>query len=619
MPGGSWERIRLSPTDWDESAARIGDSIIRLSPEWDDVPALYWCNALAGAGPFTNDIQKSTTGGDMFSGRTPPVSIADVAVENADILYLGDSASNNVFTSTNGAWFFGLPVSSGVVGVCYDLAMAPSYPEKPIAGYVLASGTAAGLPFRSPSGGAFWIPITPSIPGAGPLQIIADVDFANNNTVYAGDATGVIQPPIVPGPGVAATGVGIWRFEIGTSTVWEQINATPAYVTLGTGIAIGIRQITGLAAVSGSGVLYGSFLGNVGGNSGAERSLVPEIPVIASWIWDRMDIGSALGGGVGAARRFQSPPNALRVSKSGSSVHLWAINTAPTGPAPRTLGSLMAYEDTMALADVEATVPEMVEASLAEMARGWNSQFSVSWTLISNATDYEVQIASDPGITNVVVTSIPFGPVGPPWYIPANPLSPTLVVAEGTLPAGKDYFVRVRIRDQIPNDAIRSPWSSVYRFTVQGGEVVEKPYLAPVPMAPECGSTNSPASPGFTWSPYAKATRYEVQLATDAAFADILGEDKVSTTGWKYEGTLSKGSTYFWRVRTVEPTTSGWSPVCAFTVAEDAPPPVEVVIPPAPPPAEPAVSSAIIWAIIAIGAILVIAVIVLIIRTRRAT
>jgi len=107
-------------------------------------------------------------------------------------------------------------------------------------------------------------------------------------------------------------------------------------------------------------------------------------------------------------------------------------------------------------------------------------------------------------------------------------------------------------------------------------------------------------------------------LATDAGFTAIVAETKTSSTGYKYDGKLSNASTYFWRVRGIEPTTTDWSPVASFTTEKKPVPPV-VVEPPAPPlPAPPpVVTPAIIWAIIAIGAILGIAVIVLIVRTRR--
>jgi len=103
--------------------------------------------------------------------------------------------------------------------------------------------------------------------------------------------------------------------------------------------------------------------------------------------------------------------------------------------------------------------------------------------------------------------------------------------------------------------------------------------------------------------------------------------------------TLERGATYFWRVRAIEPVEGDWSTIANFTVAEEAPAPPDPVvvtttqppdiiveIPPAPPatvieippaPAAEEIAPAYIWAIIIIGAVLVIAVIVLIVRTRR--
>ena len=99
---------------------------------------------------------------------------------------------------------------------------------------------------------------------------------------------------------------------------------------------------------------------------------------------------------------------------------------------------------------------------------------------------------------------------------------------------------------------------------------------------------------------------------------------------------LEYGQTYYWRVRGVSATsTTDWSPITAFTTMlepEDAPPPVTITdVPPATftveipeqPPAttvevvQEEVGQGYIWAIIIIGAVLVIAVIVLIVRTRR--
>jgi len=102
---------------------------------------------------------------------------------------------------------------------------------------------------------------------------------------------------------------------------------------------------------------------------------------------------------------------------------------------------------------------------------------------------------------------------------------------------------------------------------------------------------------------------------------------------------LDYASTYYWRVKGLgTSTTTDWSPVTGFTtMAEpvEAAPPVVIQTMPAPiieiPPAQPApiieipaappapapIAPAYIWAVIIIGAVLVIAVIILIVRTRR--
>jgi len=139
--------------------------------------------------------------------------------------------------------------------------------------------------------------------------------------------------------------------------------------------------------------------------------------------------------------------------------------------------------------------------------------------------------------------------------------------------------------------------------------------------------------------------------ATDSSSPSLLiGPDQTTNTL-----NFTPGQTYYWQVRATSPVDSPWSPLRAFTIAalpEAAPPvivteapaptitapaPVTItqvpapqitVTAPAPPPATtitipaapaaPApITPAFIWAIIIIGAVLVIAVIVLIVRTRR--
>jgi len=130
---------------------------------------------------------------------------------------------------------------------------------------------------------------------------------------------------------------------------------------------------------------------------------------------------------------------------------------------------------------------------------------------------------------------------------------------------------------------------------------------------------------------------YQFQLSADPAFATTLVDEQLANAGIMPAVTLERGKTYFWRVKALLPVDGDWSTVANFMVAKAAaaptPPvvieqtPAPVINIPAAPPAQvieippaPAVEKiapAYIWAIIIIGAVLVIAVIVLIVRTRR--
>jgi hypothetical protein len=172
----------------------------------------------------------------------------------------------------------------------------------------------------------------------------------------------------------------------------------------------------------------------------------------------------------------------------------------------------------------------------------------------------------------------------------------------------------------------------------------------------------------LSWERLSKSTNYDIQVATDSGFVEkVINTSYSATTGSTTTsstpavniaaGTLNPGTTYYWRIRTniAGPVRSAWSETRTFTVGElpeaqppvvvqapgpapvievppapaitleppeivlPAPPPAppEIVIPAAPPPAAPAIPAWAIYAIIIIGAVLVIALIVLIMRTRR--
>ena len=182
----------------------------------------------------------------------------------------------------------------------------------------------------------------------------------------------------------------------------------------------------------------------------------------------------------------------------------------------------------------------------------------------------------------------------------------------------------------------------------------------------------------FTWDMVEDATFYKFVLSANADLSDPLISASLSTAAYLYTGTLSYSTPYFWMVEGMEGAeVLGESSLASFvTEAEPPPPPPEpepevyccptcglcyntpeelaahwaaihvpppevilytcptcglsfdtpaelelhweaIHAPPPPVPPEPVTTPGYIWAIIAVGAVLMIAVIVLIVRTRR--
>jgi hypothetical protein len=176
-----------------------------------------------------------------------------------------------------------------------------------------------------------------------------------------------------------------------------------------------------------------------------------------------------------------------------------------------------------------------------------------------------------------------------------------------------------------------SQWSAVYILEVQ-------PAPPPVPElnSPANGGAANSLKPGFSWSvmsgeaPQSGITMtYTFQLATDAEFstASMVYTTTTTVAGLNLPVSLVDGTQYFWRVRTTTSVEGDWSTVANFIVNIGATsPPVtvtqtNVTLTQTNPPqtsvtltsTDNVVNPSYIWAIIIIGAVLVIAIIVLIV------
>ena len=169
--------------------------------------------------------------------------------------------------------------------------------------------------------------------------------------------------------------------------------------------------------------------------------------------------------------------------------------------------------------------------------------------------------------------------------------------------------------------------------------LVEAPAAAPTTFtltAPEAGATGMPTTNvPFTWASVTDATSYKLVLSANADLSEPIAVKTAAGTAYTFTGTLENSTPYYWQVTAYEADSiEGKSDVSTFLTAsgvEETGTTVEVTVPapevtvqapPAPevtvevPTTAPA-TPAYIWVIIIVGALLVIAVIVLIVRTRR--
>jgi M6 family metalloprotease-like protein len=89
---------------------------------------------------------------------------------------------------------------------------------------------------------------------------------------------------------------------------------------------------------------------------------------------------------------------------------------------------------------------------------------------------------------------------------------------------------------------------------------------APVLTSPSNGAYGVAQNAQLLWNEYAGATSFRVQVATDSFFIARVFDDSTLTSNMVAATNLTKGMTYYWRVRTKNPSGNGpWSDVWRFT------------------------------------------------------
>ena len=164
--------------------------------------------------------------------------------------------------------------------------------------------------------------------------------------------------------------------------------------------------------------------------------------------------------------------------------------------------------------------------------------FTLAWYSVTNAVQYQLQLARDSAFTDLVFK---------------GKVSDTFKDFSDLAP-GK-YYWRVK---SIEAGGLKSPWSQVRQFTVVK-------VFTPVVVSPGNEVTVNP-DVTLTWEAAEFATQYKLQVSKDAAFTKLIVDEKTTALSKALTGLAARN--YYWRVRafTADGFKSPWSEVRKFTV-----------------------------------------------------
>jgi len=525
-------------------------------------------------------MYKSADAGQTWVTRASVINIADFAVQDINNVYVApNTTATLVYKSINGAFTWTPYVTTiTAAGVGYSLTI--------IADNQVALGSTTGYVAYT-ADGATWASL-PAPLTAGNTVVTADM-------LTAGGMIFAASP---------ASSVSSWK--LGTSVAWTATAAATANVT---------------GIVESNGVVYAES--NTGLVNNVYRFLNP-----------------AFGAGFFYETRATGPTtitptnivNTLQASTAAGHNVVWARATNTYGP----VDTIDCYNDYL-ISAAQALVPiypinnakigvNSLNGNVSNFVFQWNAPAALPATP-AQAYTYDIGVYLD----QLGTISMGFSPAvaGSLGGVATSYNQAAFNAATGlSLQPGTTYYWQVRT-----NTPVWSYWSPMATFSVQ-----QLAAIVPVLSSPASGFTVAVGmTPAFSWNPIASVQTYKFQVSSDPTFATTVYDTTTASAGAAIPATvkLTAGMNYFWRVKTLTPAEGDWSAVSNFSIAKpvvttvaptQAPPTLTVILPPVTttsiviPPATTTtteVNPSYIWAIIIIGAVLVIAVIVLIVRTRR--
>jgi len=571
--GTNWEQIWADGLGFDVDLVAVTDTFATDGTVFfADNTLLKICRSLDQGGIWVPQLS-SVPG--AFGATTSSWLILD---ENT--MLVGTSAATGLIyrTANNGTTW--APIPCGIANAIASLAKSPEYATDS----TIAAGTVGGFVVLSVTGGLSYTQIP-----AGALALTG----AGNTFVAFNQQDATVVYAVAAGAG------SVWRFTLGAAA-WLPINqGVPVWITptpvANPASTVVAAASTGIASAA-DGTLY---LSDVTAGVGALRTIYPmnpAVPAAASPWWEPIS-GLFPGASITAGKIVITPGK------------VWVYdNTAAV--------QLLFFEDSTTVAP---TLGVPADGAAIDTATGT----MLTWDWVPGGLVYLVQY-----------NRVDLGWVGSTRVSVAGGVATN--IAAGVLVPGVTYQWRVCVDARFP---ALGPWSEVREFTTAMGAGQWSPGTVPAGIGPAPGATDQPLKPGFQWNPSVVGTTgYEFELSTSSAtdadgfftstVVSKIGASALTATAYTSDVALQYSTTYVWHVRAISASgQSAWFTGTFTTMAEPVEPTSPVVIQEVPDITVEApditveevtpVPSWALYVIIIIGAVLVIFVIVLIMRTRR--
>jgi hypothetical protein len=660
--GASW--VRIFGAVWGSPLSPVSIGLPSWAQTFPTDPTWYIINA-------TNIALMTSNNGQTYTPISSPVNIGGLAMIENDTYYLYTPSSASLYAGTNAGLYFSTRpyINATFTPALTSSINSVSRNSADTTHMVYVVGTRNGMVYVSTDGG-----VTFNQYGTGPGNATdrMKVSYLNGVLFCAPTGNGTI-PSTNPGIFFWAPATSQWvtifnkpvksyaRAGDGTLYAYGDWAGAPTPIT-GNGIYRSLNYSAlnpdgSSAAVWGTAISGASFpngtstatlgtaaTGYPGTGTSASTSVTTGVVVFASAATGNTLIFSELTSQV---TNFGMPlePSAANTStipQYGYAEYSF-VDTYTSGPAIAT-----PKDGTVLTTANSATLTWTAVAGAAGGSAVSNTSYLVQVSTSKDFTGYTTPVythaaAATPTALNTLAIAEGFNLNGgldayfegnTSQTVGVNP--PASTQTNPTLLGGTVYYWAVQTISPLPSRA------TVASFTTALAAVNSS--LVNVNPVPANGASDVPVSnTTFTWPPVTGATGYQFVLSDAAAntsanpFAIIDYSANTTTNAEVLQETLKYNETYWWEVRAVAGNTQGAWTVMMFTtksapVATTATTPAvtqTIVVPtqPAvtpivtvtnlPPTTSQAIPSYLLWAVIAVGAVLVIAVIVLIVRTRR--